>query len=176
MLWIFLSVYKCILTKSHLPWLCTLVTSPQFDRHLLGRWKCSGGIRMYIIPLTLPPALWQKFLAQVKVRGASISAHERWPYQCPIFDISEIITLKLSRTLTEHSFTDRSALYRIPLELVKNRKLHNEKVFFWTFKRFFQDFTNSKPPLLAAVNFCHWRIWSIFHPSPQILIFDYFSG
>ena len=35
--------------------------------------------------------------------------------------------------LTEHSFTDRSALYRIPLELVKNRKLHNEKVFFWTF-------------------------------------------
>ena len=35
-----------------------------------------------------------------------------------------------SHLLTEHSFTDRSALYRIPLELVKNRKLHNEKVFF----------------------------------------------
>ena len=34
------------------------------------------------------------------------------------------------KQLTEHSFTDCSALYRIPLELVKNRKLHNEKVFF----------------------------------------------
>ena len=32
--------------------------------------------------------------------------------------------------LTEHPFTDRSALYRIPLELVKNRKLHNEMLFF----------------------------------------------
>ena len=36
----------------------------------------------------------------------------------------------MSPFLTEHSFTDRSALYRIPLELVKNRKLHNEKLFF----------------------------------------------
>ena len=34
------------------------------------------------------------------------------------------------RYLTEHPFTDRSALYRIPLELVKNRKLHNEMLFF----------------------------------------------
>ena len=32
--------------------------------------------------------------------------------------------------LTEHPFTDRSDLYRIPLELVKNRKLHNEMLFF----------------------------------------------
>ena len=32
--------------------------------------------------------------------------------------------------LTEHPFTDRSALYRIPLELVKNRKLHNEMLSF----------------------------------------------
>ena len=38
--------------------------------------------------------------------------------------------LMIELFLTEHSFTDRSALYRIPLELVKNRKLHNEKVFF----------------------------------------------
>ena len=35
-----------------------------------------------------------------------------------------------SDNLTEHPFTDRSALYRIPLELVKNRKLHNEMLFF----------------------------------------------
>ena len=37
---------------------------------------------------------------------------------------------KLQVNLTEHPFTDRSALYRIPLELVKNRKLHNEMLFF----------------------------------------------
>ena len=32
--------------------------------------------------------------------------------------------------LTEHSFTDCSALYRIPLELLKNREKHNETIFF----------------------------------------------
>ena len=61
--------------------------------------------------------------------------------------------------LTEHPFTDRSALYRIPLELVKNRKLHNEMLFFWVCFWFFQDSTNFKTCLLAAVNFCHWRFW-----------------
>ena len=29
----------------------------------------------------------------------------------------------------EHALTDSSALYRIPLELVQNRKLHNETSF-----------------------------------------------
>ena len=32
--------------------------------------------------------------------------------------------------LTEHSFTDCSALYRIPLELLKNMNQHNETLFF----------------------------------------------
>ena len=65
--------------------------------------------------------------------------------------------------LTEHPFTDRSALYRIPLELVKNRKLHNEMLFFWVCFWFFQDSTNFKTCLFAAVNFCHWRFWFISH-------------
>ena len=33
---------------------------------------------------------------------------------------------------TEHSFTDCTALYRIPLELLKNMKQHNEILFFRT--------------------------------------------
>ena len=32
--------------------------------------------------------------------------------------------------LTEHSFTHCSALYRIPLELLKNKEQHNETLFF----------------------------------------------
>ena len=32
--------------------------------------------------------------------------------------------------LTEHLFTDCSASYRIPLELLKNMKQHNETLFF----------------------------------------------
>ena len=40
------------------------------------------------------------------------------------------ISKNMRNFLTEHPFTDRSALYRIPLELVKNRKLHNEMLFF----------------------------------------------
>ena len=42
----------------------------------------------------------------------------------PVLDLVRI-------ALTERPFTDRSALYRIPLELVKNRKLHNEMLFFF---------------------------------------------
>ena len=38
--------------------------------------------------------------------------------------------MKTTDFLTEHPFTDCSALYRVPLELVKNRKLHNEMLFF----------------------------------------------
>ena len=40
------------------------------------------------------------------------------------------VKTKAPLILTEHPFTDRSALYRIALELVKNRKLHNEMLFF----------------------------------------------
>eukprot|EP00493_Phyllostaurus_siculus_P013789 UN13999 len=58
--------------------------------------------------------------------------------------------------LTELSFTDCSALYIIPLELVKNRKLHNENIFnFFEFVFTFSRFPNLKPRLLASVNFCH---------------------
>ena len=48
--------------------------------------------------------------------------------------------------------------------------------FFWVCFWFFQDSTNFKTCLLAAVNFCHWRFRWIFHPSFLIVIFDNFSG
>ena len=95
--------------------------------------------------------LWPKF---VRINLTSFS------FQC--VDVNQSWNFSV---LTEHPFTDRSALYRIPLELVKNRKLHNEMLFFWVCFWFFQDSTNFKTCLLAAVNFCHWRFRWIFHPS-----------
>ena len=94
---------------------------------------------------------------------------EYWCSMICYFSCSDSLNIffiiKAKWSLTEHPLTDRSALYRIPLELVKNRKLHDEMLFFWVCFWFFQDSTNFKTCLLAAVNFCHWRFRWIFHPS-----------
>ena len=50
------------------------------------------------------------------------------------------------------------------LELVKNRKLHNETLFSWVFFWLSPKSSNYKTRLLAAVDFYHWGASLIFHP------------
>ena len=58
----------------------------------------------------------------------------------------------VTKYLAEHLFTNRSALYRIPLELVKNRKLHNEmNVFIYKGTFANKDFENKKLTLPGVV-------------------------
>ena len=57
--------------------------------------------------------------------------------------------------LTEHSFTDCSALYRIPVELLEKREQDNETQFFRACLKPFLNSLNYKTRLLAAVNFFH---------------------
>ena len=78
--------------------------------------------------------------------------------------------------LTEHSLTDCSDLYRIPLDLLKNREQHNEIIFFRACFWSFQNSLNYKIRLLAAVNVCHYKFSLIFHPGHYKSFFDYFSG
>ena len=80
----------------------------------------------------------------------------------------------VSSCLTEHSFTDCSALYRIPLELLKNREQHNETLFFRACVWPFLNSLNYKTRLLAAVNFCHWRFTFLFHPGLYKSFFNHF--
>ena len=69
--------------------------------------------------------------------GLRTIANSRWRITCATFRTSffhhVLVELVWKTFLTEHPFTDRSAMYRIPLELVKNRKLHNQNVFFFEF-------------------------------------------
>ena len=80
--------------------------------------------------------------------------------------------MKVIIILIENWFTVCSALYRIPLELLKIG--NNETLTFWACFWPFLNCLNYKKCLLAAVNFCHWRFSFIFYLRIHRSIFDYF--
>ena len=68
-----------------------------------------------------------------------------WPIRRIRILLGFFISYLVSKVyLTEHSFTEWSALYWSPFELLKNRKLHNQILFFRVCFGLSQDSSNSK--------------------------------